>query len=159
MKTRLATLLLLGSGWLLGADREFDRMVKAVESHYGVRHTRIPLMGFANLAIKTTRPAGTGSFHLAVFENLDSGQGRHDAADLNRFFDSLPTGKFQPLVRTWSREGEATYIYAGSPGKTTRLLIGSFRRNEATLIEVSVDFGRLMEVIGNPGSSGWVVQK
>jgi hypothetical protein len=42
----LATLM--ASGAAFGGDAEFDRIVKAIESHYGTRPQHIPFMGVAN---------------------------------------------------------------------------------------------------------------
>ena len=64
---RPACLALLISVSAAGADREFDRVVKAIESHYGTSRLHIPLMGVANFAVKVGRPAGASGFKIAVF--------------------------------------------------------------------------------------------
>ena len=46
MKTQLVTALLLVSIPVFGADREFDHIVKAIESHYGVKRMHIPLIRY-----------------------------------------------------------------------------------------------------------------
>jgi hypothetical protein len=143
MKRRLLAVLLLASSAAVGADREFDRMVKAIESHYGVKRMHIPLMGVANLFVKVARPAGASGFKLAIFENLDSAPGYRDFADLDRFFDELSANGLRPLVRVQSRPN-------GEIGKSTRMLIATFQRNEATVIEAAVNTDLLLKTIAAP---------
>jgi len=154
MRTRLPAVLLLASCSLFGADREFDRLVAAVESHYGVKRMHIPLMGVANLFVKVARPAGASSFKLAVFENLNSARGYGDMADLEQLFDELSAGGLRPVVRVHSRSsGESTFICTGEVGKSTRMLIATFERNEATIIECQVNIDLLMKTIAAPESA------
>ena len=37
-----------------GADREFDRLVGAIQDHFGVKRTHIPLMGVAGVCPRPT---------------------------------------------------------------------------------------------------------
>jgi len=151
MRTRLLAVLLLASCAVFGADRDFDRIVTAVESHYGVKRTHIPLMGVANLFVKVARPAGASSFKLAVFENLDSTPSFGETADLDQVFDELSAAGLRPLVRVHSRRnGESTYICTGDVGKSTKMLIATFQRNEATVVEVKVSFETLMKTLATP---------
>jgi hypothetical protein len=131
------------------ADREFDRVVSAVEHHYNVKRTHIPLMGLANLFVKVAHPAGTSGFKLAVFEDLPEPT-FEDVAALDRFMEGV-RGRLHPMVVTRSRrDGEASYIYAGEVGKSTELLIATFERHEATVIEVTVNMETLLKMIGSP---------
>ena len=149
MRPRLAALFLAACTAVCGADREFDRVVSAVEQHYHVKRTHIPLMGLANLFVKVAHPAGTSGLKLAVFEDLPE-PAFEDQAELNRFMDGV-RGRLHPMVITRSRrDGEASYIYAGEVGKSTELLIATFERHEATVIEVTVDMETLLKMIGSP---------
>jgi hypothetical protein len=140
-------LLLLACGAAAGADRDFDRVVKAIETHYGTRHANVPLMGVANFFVKVARPAGTTSFHLAVFDHLSS-----SAEDRDEFMDQLDSGKLHPLVKVRStREGAAaTYILAADAGKSTRMLIAAFSENEGTIVQVTVNAAALRRTIEHP---------
>jgi hypothetical protein len=149
MTKGILALFLAAAGAAYSADREFDRVVTAVEKHYGVKRTHIPLMGLANFFVKVAHPAGTSGFKLAVFEDLPAPR-FDDRAELDRFMDDV-RGHLHPLVVTRSRrDGESSYIYAGEVGKSTELLIASFERHEATVIQVTVDMETLLKMIGSP---------
>ncbi len=155
MRTRLAALLLVTSFALCGADRDFERIVKAVESHYGVKRTHIPMMGAANLFLKVAHPAGAKSVQFALFEDLSSARGYGDTGDLDKLFDELAAGGLRPVVRVHSRNnGESTYICTGEVGKSTKMLIATFEPREATVVEVEVNIETLMKTIGSPELAG-----
>jgi hypothetical protein len=153
MKQRALAVLLLAATAACGADREFDRIVSAIEHHYGVKRTHIPLMGLANLFVKVARPAGTSSFKLAVFEDLPpaAGDGDGDRRELDRLMDEISSGGLHAIIVTHSRrDEESTYILAGEIGKSSKLLIATFGRREATVIEARVDLETLLQMIGSP---------
>ena len=151
MKHRALALLLAAGSAAYGADWEFDRIVRAIENHYGVKRTHVPLMGVANLFVKVARPAGTSGFKLALFEDLQSCSDYRDQVDLDRFMDDVRSRGLHALVVTHSRrDGESTYILAGEIGKSTKLLIATFERKEAAVVEVQVDMDRLLKMIGSP---------
>ena len=157
MRAPLPVLFLAAVSAAYAGGSEFDRIVKAIESHYGTTRTHIPLMGMANFFVKVARPAGTGGFKLAVFENLDSSPsyGRH--AELDQFMRSLSGGGLHPLVCTHSSvTNESTYIYTGETGRSTRMLIATFERNEATVIEVKTSIDSLLKMIESPKRAGKV---
>ena len=152
MTQRVLAVFLAAVGAAYCADHEFDTFVSAVEKHYGVKRTHIPLMGVANLFLKVGHPAGTSGFKLAMFEDLPS-PSFEDQAELDRFMDGV-RGHLHPLVVTRSRrDGESSYIFAGEVGKSTELLIASFERHEATVIEVTVNMETLLKMIGSPDNA------
>jgi hypothetical protein len=146
----LALLLLAAATAASGADREFDRLVSAVETHYGVKRTHIPLMGVANLFLKVAHPAGASGVKLAIFDDLPAGP--DDFEDVDRFVnEACRTGGLHPLIVTHSgRGGDSSYILAGETGKTTRLLIATFERRQATLIEAEVNMDTLIQLLASP---------
>jgi hypothetical protein len=151
MSSRLLALFLAAVSAAYGADREFDRVVKAIEKHYDVKRTHVPLLGVANLFVKVARPAGTSGFKLAVFEDLPSPSPYDDRVELDRFMDDVCRGGLHALVVTHSRrDGESSYILAGEVGKSSELLIATFERHEATVIQVTVDMDTLLKMIGTP---------
>jgi len=151
MTSRVLALILVAASAACSADHEFDRVISAVEKHYGVRRTHIPLMGVASFFVKVAHPAGTSGLKIAIFEDLPSPT-FDDQVDLDRFMDSISGGRLQPMVVTHSRrDGESTYILTGDVGKSTEMLIATFERNEATVVQVTVNIETLLKMIGSPG--------
>jgi hypothetical protein len=153
MTTRLLAAILIVCGVVFAGDWEFDRIVNAIETHYGTKRTHIPFMGLANFAVMVAHPAGTSGFKLAVFEDLKSS--REDQMELDRFMNGISGGGLQPLIRVHSRrERESTYIFMGEAGKSTKVLIATFERNEATVVEVKVNMDTLLRMINQPEHAG-----
>jgi len=153
MRLRLGALLLAASAAAFGADREFDRLVRAVESHFGVEQTHIPLMGFANFVLKVGHPAGASEFHLSVFEHLAM-DGAGDGAALDRIMAEVSRG-LDPLVRVRSNKSrECTYIYTAQDGKRTKMFIATFGRDEATVVELKLSMDALAERLRDPRLAG-----
>lgn len=154
MSARLLALLLMAGGAAFGGEGEFDRIVKAIESHYGTHPLHIPFMGVANFIVKVAHPEGASGFKLAVFEDLKSADSR-EWRERDRFMDGLAGPSLRPMVRVHSRRnGEATYIFMGPESKSTRVLIATFERDEATVIEVKASIEKLLESLEDPEHAG-----
>ena len=154
MNRGVLALILAAAGAAYGADREFDRVVSAIEKHYGVKRTHIPFMGVANLFVKVTHPAGTSAVKIAVFEDLPSPSGFDDQAELDRLMRSVCGPRLHPLVITRSRrDGESSYLLAGEAGKSTELLIATFESREATVIEATVNMETLIKLLRSPDTA------
>lgn len=152
MSARLLAVFLAISSVEWGADWEFDRVVDAIEHQYGVRHTQIPLMGVANFFVKVVRPGGATGFKLAVFENLRSEE--PDEVELDRFMDRFDESDLHRLLRVHSRrDGESAYIYFEDLGRTTKMLLVTFDRQEATVMQVSLNADALLRILNDPGKS------
>jgi hypothetical protein len=149
MNLRLLALLLAVSVTAVAADREFDDLVKSVESHYGIKRTPIPFMKLGLFATKIAHPGGVHGLKVAVFENLQSCERCFDIAELDGFIAKAADSVLHPLVRTHSH-GEATYILTGEVGKTTKMLVGTFDQSGATIVEVTVDAKTLLQTISSP---------
>lgn len=165
MRTRAlpaVLMALMASGAVFGGDAEFDRIVKAIESRYGTKPLHVPFMGVANFAVKVAHPEGASGFHLAVFEGLrdlkSSGDPPGEWRERDHFMDTLASKNLRPLVRVHSRhDGEATYIFMGpasKSSKSTRVLIATFERNEATVIEVQANIETLLNSLQEPAHAG-----
>lgn len=154
MKARLLALFLAGAAAALASDTGFDRLVKAVEFHYSVKRTKIPLMGLANFVVKVKHPAGTKEFKLALFENLNASD---DPAAMDRILQELAGKGLRPMLRQKSRGGEAAVIFASESGNDMRMLIATFSHSEAAIVELKVDSQRMVELIEQPGLArrGW----
>jgi len=151
MTTRFLAVFLAASGAVLVADSEFDHVVRAIEVHYHTKRTHVPFLGVANLVVKVAHPAGASEFKLAVFEDLKS-IGEDDERELDRFMHDFSSSRLRPLVRVHSqRDGESIYIYAqDDEARFTRMLIATFQRDQATVVEVKVDMNALIKWIGSP---------
>ena len=155
MKPRMLAVLLMAAGSAFGGDADFDRIVKAIESHYGTQRLHIPFLGMASLLVDVARPEGASGFKLAVFEDLKSSPDYAAWKERDRFMDTLFVGEMHPLVRVHSRrDGSCTYIFAEPAGKSTKVLVATFERNEASVIEVKVNMNTLFKSIEEPEGAG-----
>ena len=155
MRMRVLAALLIATSAAFGGDGDFDRIVKAVESHYGTQRLHIPFIGLASLLVNVTRPEGTSGFKLAVFEDLKSSPDYGEWKERDRFIDTLMVGETHPMVRVHSRrDGSATYIFAEPAGKSMKMLIATFERDQATVIEVKVNMSTLLKSIEEPEGAG-----
>ena len=149
MRARLLVVWLAVASAAWGADWEFDRVVKTIEHQYGVRQTHIPLMGVANFFVKVVRPGGATGFKLAVFEDLRNDE--QDQETLDRFMDRIGGSDLHRLLRVHSRhDGESAYIYLGDLGRTTKMLLVTFGRNEATVMQVNLNVDALLRMLNDP---------
>jgi hypothetical protein len=154
MRTRFLAGLLLAAGAAVAGDAEFDRIVKAIETHYGTRQTHIPFMGVASFIVKVAHPEGATGLRLAVFEDLKSSEGR-DWRERDHFMDTVATGNLRPLVRVRSHHNsEATYIFMDPAGKSTRVLIATFEHDQATVVEVKANLDKLLRSLEDPEHAG-----
>jgi len=156
-----AVTMMIASGAALGGDAEFDRIVKVIESHYGTKPLHIPFVGVANFFVKVAHPEGAAGLRLAVFEGLKDLKPEGDPGawrERDRLMDSLADSNLHPMVRVHSRHGgEATYIFMGpasKSSKSTRLLIATFERDEATVIEVKANMDTLLKSLQDPEHAG-----
>jgi len=151
MNVRLVAVLLVASAAGFAGDGGFDRVVKAIESHYGVKRTHIPFMGVANFALKMKHPSGTSEFQLAVFDNLDSSPVYRDLADRDRLMQTVAGSGLHPLIVTHSRrDAQSTYIFAADVGKSTVMLLATFQRDGATIVQVKADGSTLLKALEDP---------
>jgi hypothetical protein len=149
----LAASILTAQGAAFGADHDFDRLVSALEARFGTQPVHVPFMGVANFFVSVARPEGTSGFRLAVFEDLKF-DADGDGAALDRMMVDASKG-LHPLVRVGSRRNhEWTYIYTGDMGKNNRMLIATFERTEATVVEVQLSMDALMKRLQDPASVG-----
>jgi len=160
-----ALIALAASGAAFGGDAEFDRIVKAIESRYGTRTLHVPFLGVANLFVKVARPEGASGFKLAVFEDLKDLKSATDPGEWrerDRFMDTLSGPRLHPLVRVHSRRNaEATYIFMDPERKSsqsTRVLIATFERNSATVIEVKANIQALLKSLAEPEHAGHAIE-
>jgi len=135
--------------------KEFKDVVRYIETRYGVRKTRIPMLGLANFAFKLIRPAGVKGFKLAVFEDADFTSGT-DSGSFSAYMRGAYRKGWQPLVRVNSRrEGNMqTHIYARNSGKDVQFAIVTFEEREAVVLEVKFNPEAAARFMENPKVMG-----
>ena len=93
-----------------------------------------------------------------MFEGLKDLKSAEDPGvwrERDRFMDTLAGPNLHPLVRVHSRrDGEATYIFMTPARKSTRVLIATFERNAATVIEVQANIETLLKSLEDPEHAG-----
>ena len=141
---------LLICGLAAAGDREFDTIVRSVETRCETSHTRIPFFGLANFVVKVVRPAGASDLKLAVFEDL-----RRPIFAEQEDFTGLLQGAlgsdWRPMVRVHSRRNnEWTCIYASGFGKQWKLLVATAERREATIVRIKLNPDGLLRWISQP---------
>ncbi len=131
-------------------DREFDAIVRRVETYYATPPTRIPLFGLANLIVKVAHPAGATDLKLAIFEDM-----RRPAFTGGEEFTTLVSEAlgpdWRPFVRVHSRrDREWTCIYSNASGNRLGLLIATLEQREATLVRVRLNTKALLDWVHDP---------
>jgi hypothetical protein len=153
VKLKLLVAFAIACSGLSAADREFEQIVKAIESQYGVKPNHIPFLGLGNFLLKTAHPQGVSGFRIAVFEDLDRrDEGR---AAFDQVMSRIGDSNLHPIIQVQSqRNRESTYIFTGNPGKSTRILVATLEDHEATVIEVKADTDALLQLLRDPDHIG-----
>ena len=124
---RAGVVLLLFCLPCFAADNSYKNVVRAIESHYDVRHHGIPLLG---LIVKFVPTEGAGQIKLAFFSHV---------SDSEESFDDVVSSAmgpdWMPFVRVTSAR-EQTVIYANAQDKKMRLIIATLENGEASVIHV-----------------------
>jgi hypothetical protein len=139
----LVALLLIAAAAPLHAD--FGSIERALTARLGAP-TYIPLLGLVRLGTRIVQPDGVHDFQLAVYEGPRRAL---DGAEIERIVArEIPRG-FSPLVRTRSRNGEWTFIYARPNGNRLEMFVIAHDGGDTTLVRVDVDAERVARNIGD----------
>jgi VWFA-related protein len=151
----MIALLVSPSFIALAKGKGFKDVVKHIETNYRAKKTRIPLLGFANFAVKLIRPAGVKGFKLAVFEDQDF-SARPDAASFDTVMRESYNKDWQPMVQINSkRDGNShTYIYVKSSGKDVQFALAVLENREAVVLEVKFNPDAAARFLENPKIMG-----
>lgn len=148
MTVRVLVLAAVLASPALPRDREFDAVVKGIETRYQVRRTKIPFMGLANALLFVARPAGASGLKMAVFENA-SLLDRADEFQSNLQATLGP--RWRRFIETQSqRENESTTIYSRVDGKRLYLLIATVERDEVSVLRCRLSTGALKNWVYQP---------
>jgi hypothetical protein len=128
-----------------GSDGDFHAVVASIERQYGVRHTHIPLLGFATFCV---RFAGVPGLKIAVFEHVRDANGI-SADSLEDSMDAAIGNSWRPLVRVRDR-GELTLIYTNPSDKTLKVLVVCFDGDDATVVQTKVTASQIRKWMRDP---------
>lgn len=133
----------------------FNDVVKYIEKSYGVKKTKIPMLGLAKFAIWMVRPAGVKGFKLAVFEDQDfaSPSGATSFAQVMR---GAYNKEWSPLVQINSkRDGNSrTYIYVKQSKKDVEFALATIEDREAVVLQVKFNPDAAARFLENPKIMG-----
>jgi len=147
--------LLLGAlCWpALGAERDFETVVGAIEGHLGVHRTHIPMMGFAKLFVRVSAPSGAHGFELATFEDLSYSPER--LRDFRAAVSNALGSSWRSMVQVHAQgRGEYTGIFVRGQGGHLRMMIATIEAHEATVVEIQLSPARLFDWLRSPGTMG-----
>lgn len=132
----------------LAVDRDFKDIVRLISDELHAKPMRIPLFGLVNTFAFVARPAGVKHLDIAVFENVD---GHQFAGNLRMKLDRVVGHGWRPFVSVQSqRGGERVVVYMQPDGKDCRLLVTTLQRNEATVIQLSLNPEGLQRWVEDP---------
>lgn len=142
MRALVPVAVLVALAWPAAAgDRDFDAVVRSVESNLHVRRTRIPMLGIAKLFIRVSNPSGVKQLDLAVFEDVRLS--RDSIRNLDKAVREATGERWTPMVRVRER-GEWTTIFARPDGEDRmRLLIATVDSDDAVVVHLSVNASQL----------------
>jgi Ca-activated chloride channel family protein len=151
----MIALLVSPSFFALGKGKGFKDVVKHIETSYGAKKVRIPMLGMANFAVKLIRPAGVKGFKLAVFEDQEF-SARPGAASFDAVMREAYDKDWQPMVQISSkREGNShTFIYVNSSGKDVQFALTVLENREAVVLEVKFNPDAAARFLENPKIMG-----
>ncbi|HUQ31443.1 MAG TPA: hypothetical protein VM095_04950 [Pyrinomonadaceae bacterium] len=144
-----ATMLAAAPPTARADDSDFDAIAKHIKLYYHARRVSIPFLGLAKFFVKIVRPAGVKSFKVAIFEDLNIGDGTTDA-ELSLIMRNALSVEWQPLVRARSHDGERVYVYAREAGENLKLMVVTIDKSDAVVAKVKLSPKRLSEFLNNP---------
>ena len=130
-------------------DKEYEAIVKHLQSNYQAKKVRIPFMWLARFAVRIVKPAGVKSFNFTVFENLKFSPETFDDEMQSAMRNSL-SPDWLPILRVRSRGGEQVYAYMREFGKDVKMMLVTVDKEQATVIRATFNPEKLAEFINNP---------
>src|SRR5215510_6150338 len=151
----MIALLVSPSFLALAKGKGFKDVVKHIETNYGAKKVRIPLLGLANFAVKLIRPAGVKGFKLAVFEDKNF-SAREGAASFDSVMREAYNKDWRPMVQVSSKRNGAshTFIYVKSSGKDVQFALAALEDHEAVVLEVKFNPDAAARFLENPKIMG-----
>ncbi|MBO0856908.1 MAG: VWA domain-containing protein [Chloracidobacterium sp.] len=153
--TIMIALLLTPLSFALGKGKGFKDVVKQIETHYGAKKVRIPMLGLANFAVKLIRPAGVKGFKLAVFEDRNF-SARPGASSFDDVMRDAYDKNWRPMIQISSKRDGAshTFIYVNSSGKDVQFAVAVLEDREAVVLEARFNPDAAARFLENPKIMG-----
>jgi len=151
----MIALLVTPSFFAMAKGKGFKDVVKHIETSYGAKKVRIPMLGLANFAVRLIRPAGVKGFKLAVFEEQDF-SARPGAASFDAVMRESYNEDWRPMVQINSKRNGAshTFIYVNSSGKDVQFALAVLEDREAVVLEVKFNPDAAARFLENPKIMG-----
>jgi len=139
---------------------DMNRVVRAVETDLGVRHTHIPMLGAALFMTKVATGFQMPGVKLAVFEGANLSERSPEELEQAAFNALGPD--WSPFVKSTSNHGaEQTCIFLRQDGKKLQMFIAAADHGELSLVEVRVSERQMRrwakdtnEMVKSKGKSG-----
>lgn len=133
----------------------FNDVVKYIEKNYGVKKTKIPMLGLAKFAIWMIRPAGVKGFKLAVFEDQNFA-GRPESIPFSQVMRQSFNKEWAPLVQINSkRDGfTRTFIYVRQTKKDVEFALAMLEEREAVVVQAKFNPDAAAKFLENPKIMG-----
>lgn len=150
-----AVSLLLGAlCWpALGAERDFQSVVGAIEARLGVRHTHIPMLGLTKLFIRASAPSGDRQFELATFENISYSPG--NMRDFRSAVSHALGDSWLSMVQVQAQgRSQYTGIFLKGHGGRLHMMIATIEAREATVVEIQLSAAQLFDWLRAPERIG-----
>lgn len=146
----VCAVLLLAAPCFAGKDDQFHALVKAIETQYGVHHTRIPFLGLATFCMHVAKVPGAAGLKIAVFEDLPEADVASNVS-FQESVDKIVGRDWHPMVRARSHDdGSVTMIYTEPDERELRLLIVSIDGTEATVVQTKLQKAQIWKWVSHP---------
>src|SRR5262249_21405793 len=151
----MIALLLTPSFFALAKGKGFKDVVKHIETRYGAKKVRIPMLGLANFAVRLIRPAGVKGFKLAVFEDQNF-SARPGAASFDEVMREAYDKNWRPMIQISSKRDGAshTFIYVNTSGKEVQFALAWLEDHEAVVLEAKFNPDAAARFLENPKIMG-----
>ncbi len=157
----LALALLLAALPVSAKNVEMGDVVKLIETHYGVKHKRTPLlakvgMGAGKLVAKRlTHYAEYGSVKFVYFDDQDFTSRPHAGTGFAPALRAAMRPAWEPLVEVRiEQDSEQTYIYTREAGKFFQILVVTIGQRDATVLQAEIAPHKLMLLLKDPEEAG-----
>ena len=146
--------ILLAAG---GNGDGFNGVVRALESRYHARPTRIPFMGLMSGIAGIATHGGVHNLHVVEFENFkgDGPDSRVDGEEFLKLVEQRTGEGWSRMIRETSSTGkEQTLIYVRPEGNQVGMLVVDLDGKDLDVVEISMNPDQLMKQVSEHDHHG-----